>query len=483
MAQAEYSKARQKIDHISYFQEILDDKAVLSMEEDLSAYEKSWRGFQGKALCVLRPTTTQQVSKIVQYCAKHDLRLIPQSANTGLVDGASPDKTGEDIVINLERMSDIFQLDRINKSAHIGAGCRLSKLNDYLDEVGLYLPIDLGADPCIGGMVSTNTGGTRFLKYRGMRDHVLGIKVVLGDEDGTILDLTCSLHKDSRGMDLKHLFIASGGLFGIITEVVVRLSQKPKQSATALLVPSNFSNIPTLLMSLEEKLGSLLSAFEGISGAALKSSFQHNPSLKNPFHNDTMPNYAILIEIERTWEQREGEQTVETLMESVLSEIWDFDEPLLDNAFITSPEKLWAMRHSISEGIKQEGKVFAFDVSMKRSQIIPFLQEARHAVAKRFEDIKFFDFGHIADGGVHLGLVLPHDHSLINDTAFEQELRLFVNDLVVKKYEGSYSAEHGLGRKNQEAYHRYTSKEVKDLICAIKKTIAPNKLGATNIGL
>lgn len=467
--------------HIEALKTFVDGKGLLLPADGVEVYQVGARRDTGIAACVLRPTNTQEVSNIVAYCVKQGIHIIPQSGNTGLVGGSIPDDTGAQVILNFERMNSIIDIDPVNQSAHTGAGLRLSALNSACENHNQYLPIDLGSDPCLGGMVSTNTGGSRYLKYRGMREHVMGVKAVLADDHGTIIDVLTPLHKNNTGFDVKQLFIGSGGIFGFVTEVIVRLAPKPQQSAAALLIPSSIEAINMLLHEIELRCGTYLSALEGMSGNAIKCAFAHNPSLPSPFGQDDIPDYAILVELSRTWQPRGGEQSLDEVLENVLAEIWEHDDAPLDNALLGAPEKLWHLRHSLSEGVQRSGKLYAFDVSFKRSDVISFHTYISAQLAEHYPEITLCDFGHIGDGAIHCSLVLDKDDPRGADAAFEAEFREWVNDIVVHKFGGSYSAEHGLGRKTQDAYNKYTSEEVKNLTRAIKAAIAPRPIGTIEV--
>lgn len=461
--------------HLNALQKLVDEKGFIT--QDKAAYDTGARGDMGKSLCVLRPTTSEQVSDIIRYCAKHKLHIIPQSGNTGLVGGSITDESGAQILVSMERMNTIHEIDPANLSIHAGAGTRLSTANGALEEFGLHIPIDLGSDPCLGGMASTNTGGSRYLKYRGMREHVMGIKVVLADEQGTILNLLTPLHKNNTGLDAKQLFIGSCGQFGIITEVIIRLAPRLEQRASALLIPASLDLTNALLQEIEKQCGAYLSAFEGMSGNAMRCALEHCPSLQSPFGTDDIPDYAILLEISRSWPKREDEQSLDDVLENMLAEFWERDPPLLENALLGDGEKLWALRHSISEGVQKSGKLYAFDISVKRSDIMRFRTHITERLPARFDGVQLCDFGHVGDGALHSALVLPKDDPRASDPAFEKDLREWVNDQVVKEFGGSYSAEHALGRKVQDAYRKYTSEDIKALTRAIKSAIAPAQIG------
>lgn len=459
---------------------MLDAKAILTAESDLTQYEQGWRGDHGKAALVLRPASTQDVSKIVAYCSKNNLSLVPQSGNTGVMQGSTPDETGNQILLTFDRMSEIFDIDPVNASAHIGAGCKLSKLNEACEEHDLHFPIDIGSDPYLGGMASTNSGGSRYLKYGGVRENILGLKVVLGDEDGTILDLLAPLHKNNTGPDLKHLFIGTCGVFGLVTEVIVKLAPTLKQQATALLVPKDLSAINPLLSEIEKRLGTYLSAFEGMSGEAIKRAIEHNPNLGNPFAPEDIPDYAMLVEISRTWEMRDNEMSLDEVLETTLAEIWELPDEPLANAVIGAPDKLWDLRHGLSEGTQKSGKLVGFDIAFKRSDFVPFKIHTTKYLKEHYPHIAVCDFGHLGDGGVHFSLVIDKDHKDASNPDFIAHLRKTVFDIVVNEFGGSFSAEHSLGRINMQAYRDYTPAEVQALNKKIKTLLSPASISSIN---
>lgn len=466
---------------LDYFLSILSEKGVITNQQDRAPYETGWRGEKGSACAILRPETTEQVSKVVAYCTKHNIHIIPQSGNTGLVAASSPNDDGMQVILNLERMNRISELDPINNSIQAGAGVRLSALNAACEPHDMFFPIDLSADPCIGGMIATNTGGSRFVKYRGVREHLLGIKAVLADQDGTIIDILSPIHKNNTGLDTKQLFVGTGGLFGVITEAVLRLSPTPKQSATALLIPTAREHISTVLNIIEQKCGVYLSAFEGMSGQAIKAAFAHSASLTSPFGQEDIPEYAILLELSRDWNYRESEQTLDEVLENVLADIWERNDAPLSNALIGDPEKLWALRHALSEGVQKSGKLFAFDLSFKRGDVMEFISFMQDRLSQDYPELSICDFGHIGDGAIHFNLILNAQDERAKNKQYETNLRDMVIDNVVNKFNGSFSAEHGLGRINQRFFDTYTPNEIKSLTRMIKEAVAPGAISAIRI--
>lgn len=465
--------------HIEALKSLLGDKGLLTATADMVAYETGARYDVGKAAFVARPASTAEVSATLSYCVRNGIALVPQSGNTGLVSGSTPDGSGRQGVLSLDRLTGRFDLDRVNRSVTAGAGFRLSDLNARLEDSGLFFPIDLGADPRLGGMLATNTGGSRFLRYGDVRRNTLGLTVVLADEAGTVLDLSSALRKNNTGVDWKQVFIGTSGAFGVITECVLNLEPTVKQSATALLVPADLEKVPDLLIAMETAFGSYLSAFEGMSGASVKAALDHVPSLRNPFQGGVAPDFVILMEISRTSPPRDGEQPLDAMLEEVLGAVWESQEPLIADGFVGPPHEIWALRHALSEGVKHLGRLIAFDLSFRRGDIMRFLSHMKREMPAHFPDVTICDFGHVGDGGVHFNLVVAKDDPRLADPNFETALRTFVFSVAVDEFDGSFSAEHAVGRKNQAFYDQYTPAELRRLAAALKSTTSPGPLGST----
>ena len=364
-------------------------------------------------------------------------------------------------------------VDVDNRTVEVAAGIRLSTLNETLAPYGFFLPVDLGADPMIGGMVATNTGGARFQRYGSMRRQVLGLEVVLPDSDGTILDLASGLRKDNSHLDLKQLFIGTSGAFGIVTRAVLELQRLPQQTATALIVPWDDASLPILLRHLEERCCEYLTAFEGMSQNAMERALHHVKHLRNPFAHGAIPSYAILVELTRGWLPREGEMDLPSFLESVLAEMFESDEPLLNDALVGRSEDLWAIRHALSEGLRASGYVIAFDLSLRRSDLARFRQEIIRLLNESFPELAICDFGHIGDGGVHFNLV----HADRPDAEYISRVRSQVLDVVVNRYGGSFSGEHALGQSNQALYDRYVPGLIQELSASVQQAIGTSTLG------
>ncbi len=448
-------------DHIHNLQNLLGEASVLVDKADTQAYEQGARYDAGTAAFVMRPSSTDQVSKAVAYCVNHNIYFIIQSGNTGLVSASTPDGSGKTAVLSLDKLNQIDAPDIENRTVCVGAGVRLSALNESLADNGFFYPIDLGADPMIGGMVATNTGGTRFVRYGDVRQNLLGLKVVLANETGTVLDFTQPIRKNNTGPDWQQMFVGTAGAFGIVTECVVNIVAKPKQVEAVLLVPSSFEMVNILLKEMEARFGSCFTAFEGMSKNAMAAAFSHVPSLKNPFPSGEIPDYAILAEVSRDWAWTEGEQPLNEMLENVLALVCESEQAPLADAYMGRADNLWAIRHALSEGVKNLGQLIAFDVSFRRGDVMRFTAYMQEELPKQFAGLTICDFGHIGDGGLHFNLVVPTGDPVLTSREFENTLRDWVYDVAVNKFNGSYSAEHGVGPKNQKYYDRYTPEAVK----------------------
>jgi len=434
--------------HLDAFARFVGPAALLVEPADLDAYETPARYGRGRAACVVRPKSTAEVSAVVSYCVRHDIPFVPQSGNTGLSGGATPDTSGRQVILSLDRATAPLDVCADDRLAVVGAGVRLSTLNARLEPHGLFLPIDVGADPLIGGMVATNTGGARFLRYGDMRRHVVGLEIVLADRDGTVLDLTTHLRKNNARLDLKHLFVGSSGAFGVITKAVIEVQRRPAFSSAALLIPRDEAAIMGVLAALENEFGEALTAFEGMSGPALAHAFANVSTIRNPFAGGHIPHYALLVEVS-SFDRRIGESGLEDRLIDAAGTLADTGS--VSDAIFGRQQAFWAIRHSISEALRTAGFVVGFDFSFARSRVFPFRHALREELAELFPEFELCDFGHIADGGLHFNLLTGKPSSGDRVDA----LKRHVIGRAVSDFGGGFSAEHGLGPHVQAAYDSF----------------------------
>lgn len=420
--------------------------------KDMDAYLQGVRGECGKSPFVLRPESTQEVATCIRHCTKSGISYVPQSGNTGLVGASVPDDSGQTAVLSLDKVRSTFDVDSANRSVTVSAGLRLSEVNARLAEHGLFFPIDLGADPMIGGMVATNTGGGRFLRYGDVRRNVLGLTVVLNTPEADILKLGSPVRKNNTGPDWKQNYIGTSGWFGVITEVVLNIEPIIQEQSTSIIVPSSDAAMLDILLHLETRIGPLLSAFELMSEPAMRHAFSHIPSLSNPFANGDIPSNAVLVEVSRTTSNAPWDTPLDEVLQAVLMEAWEMESVPLQDALFGRPEAMWALRHALSEGVKSAGPLIAFDLGFTRDQVIHFRTEMAQTLPVEFPDIEICDFGHLGDGGLHFNLIKKNGPLTLD---YELRLRDWVVDSAVEKFGASFSAEHGIGPKNIQYFQKY----------------------------
>jgi FAD/FMN-containing dehydrogenase len=453
---------------------LLGPTAVLTDPADLEKYETGWRYGKGRALLVARPASTGEVVQVLAFCRQHGLRVMPQGANTGLVGASVPDGSGRMVVLSLERLNRRLELDVLDRTVKVGAGVLLSALNETLAEHGLTFPVDLPADPQIGGMIAANTGGARLLRYGDVRRNLLGLEVVLAD--GTVVDALTALRKNNTGLDFKQLFTGTSGVFGIITGAVLQVAPLPRQRATALVGLRGGPAALGLLQAMEQGLSELLAAFEVMSAEALAPIFSHS-QLRNPFGPAGLAPYTVLVELASTLP--ETALNLADLLESALAEYMEGHEEEITDVLMGHPDEFWAMRHHISESLREEGRVLAFDVAVPRSRLPAFTDAVKAWLKAEHPCFRVCDFGHWGDGGTHLNLVWREQDSPIPAAELVPRVQRRIYDLAVLEFAGSYSAEHGVGPHNQASFDAYTGAPQKAAGAALKACFDPEDMLGT----
>ena len=454
----------------------LGPAGVVQDSADAERYERGYRYGSGRALAIARPASVAELRAVVRYCFAHDLKMVPQGANTGLVGASTPDLAGDQVVLSLDRLRGIEAVDIHNRTAVALGGTRLSALNREVGQHELFFPIDLGSDPSLGGMVATNTGGTRLLRYGDVQRNLLGLEVVLPDAEATVLSDLTGLRKDNSGIDLKQLFVGTSGSFGIVTRAQVELHRVPRQAATALVVPVTHAAVPELVALVEAHAGEFLGAFEGMSANAMSAALAHNPRLRNPFSGGTLPDYAVLIELVSNMPANRFD--LSELLAQILGRAMEGDDALVKDASFGRPEDFWGLRHSISDGVRAAGEIIAFDISVPRSQLPALRADLVGMMREQYPQLRVCDFGHCGDGGDHFNLVWPHDAGTY-DAAIVENVRQLIYDRVVRKFGGSFSAEHGVGPHNMTYYKRYTNAVDRSLAARLKGMFDPKGLLGT----
>ena len=457
---------------IDTLEHIIGAEHVLTGEH-LQAYERDWRGReQGRALCVVRPAQTAQVSAVVKACAAAGVPMVPQGGNTGLVMGSTPDTSGREVVINLQRMNKVRHLDAANATITAEAGCILQHLQQTAQEAGFLFALSLASEgSCtLGGNLASNAGGTQVLRYGNTRDLCLGLEVVTAQ--GDVWQGLSGLRKDNTGYDLRHLFIGSEGTLGIITAASMKLFPLPAAQRTAwAAVPSVQAAIELLTLS-QQQLGAGLTGVEMMSQMSLGLVNKHFPTLQVPFWKHSP--YCVLLELSDTESEAHAEQRLEQLLELALEKQIASDVVVAQS--LAQSRELWQVRESISSAQAAEGLNIKHDISLPVSAIAAFVTQTNAALSSSFPGVRVVNFGHLGDGNLHYNIQCPEGADAAH---FLKTHEPQVNELVyeaVMAFGGSVSAEHGIGRLKVNSLPRYKDPVALQLMHHIKHALDPYNL-------
>jgi FAD/FMN-containing dehydrogenase len=451
---------------------IVGERNVITDDHERAPFENDWRDqWHGRAAAVVKPASTDEVSRVVKLLAEGRVAMVPQGGNTSMCGGSVPDTSGTQVVINLSRMNRVRNIDADNNTMTVEAGCVLANLQTLADQHGRFFPLSLGAQgSCeIGGNLSTNAGGTGVLRYGNTRELVLGLEVVL--PDGQVWDGLRALRKDNTGYDLKQLFVGAEGTLGIITAAVLKLFAKPRSQATALVAVESPASALALLSRLRESVGERITGFELISRICLDLVFKHIPKSRDPLQ-DRHPWY-VLVELS---DSTEG-NALATLLEEALGEA--AGAGVVVDAVIAASEtqrqELWGLRENVSEAQKLDGVSIKHDVSVPVSRVPELIERASAALLDRFPDIRIVAFGHLGDGNIHYNCGKPSAAEAQDFFGESPDVNHIVYE-VVNALGGSISAEHGLGVLKVDEIKRYKGALELDLMRSIKRTLDPHGL-------
>ena len=432
---------------------------------ELQPYLSEWRGLVfGNTPILLAPKSTAEVSEVVRACAAAGVAIVPQGGNTGLCAGAVPDESGEQILMSMARMNRIRDVDPLNFSMEVEAGCVLADIQAAAKSADRYFPLSLGAEgSCqIGGNLATNAGGVNVIRYGTARALVLGLEVVLAD--GTVLDCLRSLRKDTAGYDLKQLFVGSEGTLGIITAATLRLYPDPGETATALLALSDSGDAVRLLANLRASLADRIEAFELVSKPIFDLVEAHIGGAKLPFA-ETYPWY-VLIETATGGDP----ELLENALTIAADQSLILDAVIAKNA--TEADNLWRLRHSIAEAERHDGTGLKHDVSIPIGNMQQFLVRGEALLARLMPEARLLVFGHVGDGNLHYNVTLPRDMTPDAERAAGNLITGSIYDLVAEMG-GSFSAEHGVGRSKKSYLEKYRGGAEIDLMRRLKKALDP----------
>jgi FAD/FMN-containing dehydrogenase len=427
---------------IDQIRAVVGDRGLLTHSTDTAAYAQDWRKlYQGATCAVIRPGTTHELAEVVRLCAQAGTAIVPQGGNTSMVGGAVPNEDGSELVLSTARLNRIRDLDPIDMTLTIEAGVTLKAAQLAAAVQGCLLPLSISSEGTaqIGGVLAVNAGGNNTVRYGNARDLVLGLEVVL--PDGSIWNGLRRLRKDNTGYCLRQLFVGSEGTLGVITAAVLKLVPAPREVAVAFCGVASPEAALQLFTRFQAHDASALSAFELMSGPGTEFVLKHIPGAILPLAQPA-PFYA-LVEL-ATPRPNAG---IRGAIEEVLEKAFE-DGIVLDAAIAESDAQraaIWRLREEHSEAQKREGASVKNDVSVPVSKVPAFIRKATAACEKLVPGVRCVPFGHMGDGNIHFNLEQPvgsdpawfldQDHAIMD----------VVNE-VVREYDGSFSAEHGIGK-------------------------------------
>ena len=444
---------------ISTAAEILGPGGVLTGDE-VRARSAGWisRGTL-RAAALLRPRTTAELSAVLKLCHAAGQPVVPHGGLTGLVEGGHAGEN--EIVVSLELMNQIEEFDESAPSMTVGAGVVLETVQQTAKERRFLFPLDLGArgSAMIGGLISTNAGGNRVIRYGMTRNLILGLEAVLAD--GTVVSSMYPIVKNNSGYDLKQLFVGSEGTLGIVTRAILRLQPQPRSQNTAFVAVNQFSDLPRILNEVSAGLGGTLSAFEVMWNEFYRL-VSTPPAKQMPPLPQTYPLYVIVDALGS--DEASDRERFTAVLEGVMEKGLAADCVVALNA--GERAAIWAMRDDVDQ-FHQFRPWFGFDVSLPIKHMDAYVREVRAALDARWPGNRAFVFGHMGDGNLHLNIhVGPGD----------PEARRGVEEIVyggLAGRSGSISAEHGVGLEKRDWLNRCRTPEELALMRTLKQALDP----------
>lgn len=450
---------------------LLGDRGLSRDPELMKPWLTDWRGrYSGAALALASPSSTVEVAELVKLCGRYGVPIVPQGGNSGMSGGATPDESGEAVLLSLRRMNAIRRLDSDAREAVCEAGVILQTLHEAADQAGLRFPLTLGGkgSATIGGLISTNAGGTQVLRHGSMRAQVLGIEAVLAD--GSVFDTLTPLKKDNRGFDLKQLLIGSEGTLGVITAATLRLLPALAERVVLWAGVGDVEDTPRLLTHAEKVAGDALEGFEILPRHCLESVLAHVPGTRSPLAGEH--EWHVLIELAADAARADGLRGMaETLLESA------FEAGLVEDATIAANESqaeaFWLLRDEIAPAERALGPAMQHDVSVPVSRMAAFIKQASPEVEARFPGTRVVPFGHLGDGNVHFHVLAPAGAERgVWEASEGKEVSTFVHDLVTQ-WGGSISAEHGIGQMKRDELARVGDPVQLQVMRTVKQALDP----------
>ncbi|WP_187968818.1 FAD-binding oxidoreductase [Aquibium microcysteis] len=455
----------------------LGRQGLLTDDADIAAHVTDFRGrMTGRAQAVVLPASTDEASEVMRLASAHGVPVFPLGGNTGLCFGAVPTASANGavgIVVGMRRMNRIRNLDRAGNVLSVDAGVTLSAVHEAAAGAGRQFPLHLGSEGTaqIGGLISTNAGGTGVVRYGAMRSLVAGLEAVL--PDGRILREMEALKKNNTGYELRQLFIGAEGTLGLITGAALRLHPPVGSRAHAWVAVAGPQAAVDLLSRLQQRCGDAIEAFEMLNAAEVDCISRHIPRVRSAFA--VTPAWSVMIELGDV----DPGATLQAALEEVLAEA--MEEGLVTDAVIAQNEsqavEIWRFRHSITEAHKIDGIGIVHDTAVRNSAVPAFIADGAEVTARLFPEARVLVVSHLGDGNVHFTVMFPHAfwRALPDPEAKALEVEMAIHD-VAMRHGGTISAEHGIGRKLVTELERLGDPVRLAVMREIKRTLDPSNL-------
>ncbi|WP_342358679.1 FAD-binding oxidoreductase [Terrarubrum flagellatum] len=450
---------------------IAGERYVVTQPSDVEPFATDHRArYRGSALAVVKPSSTDEVARVVAACAKTGVAVTPQGGNTGLCGGATPLSAKPGIILRLDRLNRIRSVEAAEETITVEAGCTLADVQAAAAREGLLFPLSLGAEgSCqIGGNISTNAGGIAVLRYGNMRQLVLGLEVVL--PDGSVLNSLRRLRKDNAGYDLKHLFIGAEGTLGVVTAASLKLFPAIRTRSIALMQLASVENALAMFARARATFGERISSFEIIGSSYMDFVLRYVQGTATPF-GQKAPWY-LLIEAGDALVDADIGQSMEKLLADA------FEAGLISDATIASSlaqeEAIWKLRHGVTGEFKLAGKTMSHDSSVPVARQPEFTAAVEAGVSAAYPDANVMMVGHIGDGNIHVVVLFPH-HRFADEETYEEAshaIDIIIDDIVIAM-DGSITAEHGVGTTYRKRLAHMKGGPELELMRSVKKMLDP----------
>lgn len=448
---------------------LLGPRGLLTDPADIAPHLSDWRAlYQGRALAVARPADTAEVAAVVRLAQETGTPITVQGGNTSMVGGAVPDESGRHLVLSLARLNRIRDCDPVDMTMTAEAGVVLKTAQNAAQEAGCLFPLSLGAEgtATIGGVLSTNAGGNTTVRYGNARELMLGLEVVL--PDGQIWNGLRRLRKDNTGYALRHLFVGAEGTLGIVTAAVLRMFPRPRDTALALCAVADEEAALGLFRRFRDRDDSAVRAFEYMSGTGVDFCVRHIEGIAQPL-SDRAAHY-VLVDLASP----RPDAGLRDMAEAVLAEA--MEEGIVLDAVLAESEaqaqKLWRIREEHPEAQKREGASVKNDVSVPVSKVPEMIRRCSAALVALIPGSRPVPFGHIGDGNIHMNLEQPPGMDPAAFLARSHDIMDCVN-AIVRDLDGSFSAEHGIGRLKTDMMEEWRGGAELDAMKRIKAALDP----------